>query len=209
MRKRKQQNQKRHSWATKGGCIAPIFIPSTPNSELLKIMREVAESESEPGLKFKILEKGGKTVQRTVQKSNPTATEGCLSGDCLACKGERAGPCRRSNVLYQFSCNQCPDGGQSVYLGETARNLYTRGREHVRNYDRQNSESFMNKHQTEKHAGVAADFGAKVLKSYKDCLSRQVSEGVHIRRCKNVVLNSKAEWHQPALWKVRSELTKE
>ena len=79
----------------------------------------------------------------------------------------------------------------------------------MRNYDKQNSESFMRRHQDDRHAGVVADFGAKVVNSYKDCLSRQVSEGVHIRRCKNEVLNSKAEWHQPALWKVRSELTKE
>ena len=43
----------------------------------------------------------------------------------------------------------------------------------------------------------------------KDCLTRQLSEGVHIRRCEEEVLNSKAEWHQPALWKVTSELCRE
>ena len=56
---------------------------------------------------------------------------------------------------------------------------------------------------------MEADFSAKVLSSYKDCLSRQIAEGVTIRRCEKKILNSKAEWHQPALWKVRSELSKE
>ena len=175
------------------------------------MLREVVEAESEPGLRFNVVEKGGRTVKRTVQKSNPTATGGCPSGDCLACRGERGrgGPCRKSNVLYEISCNQCPDDRKSVYLGETARNLYTRGREHDRNYGRQTTESFMQEHQTERHAGTEADFQASVKCSFKDCLSRQVSEGVHIRRCKHEVLNTKAEWHQPALWKVRNELSRE
>ena len=67
----------------------------------------------------------------------------------------------------------------------------------------------MTKHQTEKHHGAEADFAAKVTSSFRDCLSRQVSEGVYIRRSEYEVLNSKAEWHQPALWRLRSELTKE
>ena len=70
-------------------------------------------------------------------------------------------------------------------------------------------ESFMFKHQEDRHNGAAATFEAKVVSSYQDCLSRQISEGVQIRRSKNMVLNSNAEWHQPALWKVQSELCRE
>ena len=40
--------------STKGGYIAPIFVPSTPNSELFNLLKEVADKEAEPGLKFKI-----------------------------------------------------------------------------------------------------------------------------------------------------------
>ena len=103
----------------------------------------------------------------------------------------------------------CPEDKQAVYLGETARNLYTRGREHRGNYEKKHGESFMAKHQQDRHFGAAADFKAKVRCCFKDCLSRQVAEGVHIRRCENELLNSKAEWHQPALWRVRSELSRE
>ena len=37
----KDKKRKRYNWGTKGGCIAPIIIPPTPNSELLQIIREV------------------------------------------------------------------------------------------------------------------------------------------------------------------------
>ena len=57
--------------------------------------------------------------------------------------------------------------------------------------------------------GQPADFDAKVTVTFRDCLSRQVSEGVHIRRCKTDTMNSKSEWHQPALWRVRSEIERE
>ena len=56
---------------------------------------------------------------------------------------------------------------------------------------------------------VAADFKAAVMSSFRDSLSRQVSEGVPIRHSSETVLKSKAEWHQPALWRVRQELSKE
>ena len=74
---------------------------------------------------------------------------------------------------------------------------------------KQNTESFMFKHQYEKHNGADENFLASVKSSFRDCLTRQISEGVHIRRCESEVLNTKSEWHQPALWRVRSELSRE
>ena len=192
-------------------CIAPIMIPPTPHSELLKMLQEVTEAEALPGLKFKVVEGGGKTVQRAIQKSNPTASGSCKGGDCAVCKGGTGsgGLCRKSNVVYEIACQLCPEDQQAVYLGETAQNVYTRGKEHQRNYAKREPESFMHKHQQAKHYGAEADFKAKVKYSFKDCLSRQVAEGVCIRRCEKEVLNTKAEWHQPALWRVRSELSRE
>ena len=48
-----------------------------------------------------------------------------------------------------------------------------------------------------------------VKSSCNDCLSRQIAEGVLIRRCEGTILNDKSAWHQPALWAGRSELTRE
>ena len=161
-------------------------------------------------MKFKIVESGGKTVKRSIQKSNPTSSGVCQSGDCVVCRGgEGGGSCRKSNVVYEYSCQLCPDNKQAVYIGETARNLYTRGREHAKNCEKRETESFIHRHQTEKHNGAEPTFKAKVIYGFKDCLSRQVAEGVCIRRCKTELLNTKTEWHQPSLWKVRSEISKE
>ena len=43
--RRKAKIQKKRDWGTKGGYIAPIIVPATPNSELAKSLREIAESE--------------------------------------------------------------------------------------------------------------------------------------------------------------------
>ena len=68
-------------------------------------------------------------------------------------------------------------------------------------------QSFMTIDQTEKHYGEAADFIAKVTGCFKECFSCQISEGVYIRRSNCEVLNSKSDWYQPALCRVRNELT--
>ena len=105
----------------------------------------------------------------------------------------------------------CSEYEICTYVGETARNLYTRGREHVSKYQSRKTrgESFIATHQDQKHTGLPADFKAEVMGTFKDCLSRQVSEGVHIRRGGQDILNTKSEWHQPALWRVQSELRRE
>ena len=89
--------------------------------------------------------------------------------------------------------------------------LHTRGREHIDKYQsvKRNPDSFIKKHQLEKHSDLPADFSAKVTGSFRDCLTRQISEGVHIRRCDGTVLNSKSEWHQPPLWRVQSEVIRD
>ena len=109
------------------------------------MLQEVTEAEALPGMKFKVVEGGGKTVQRAVQKSNPTASGSCKGGDCTVCKGGTGsgGLCRKSNVVYEIACQLCPEDQQAVYLGETARNAYTRGKEHHRNYAKREPESFM------------------------------------------------------------------
>ena len=87
-------------------------------------------------MKFKVIESGGRTIKQEVQRSNPTATPGCDRGDCLVCVDGRGkgGNCHKSNVQYEMDCLLCPPGQGSVYIGETSRNLYTRGREHIDKY---------------------------------------------------------------------------
>ena len=206
--RQKKKKKKKTNWSTRGGHIAPIFVPPTPNSELAKMLRKVAESEAEAGVMFKIVETGGNSVKSLIEKSNPTATRGYDETNCMACQDGRGkgGNCRLSNIQYEVECQLCPQGNKSVYIGESSRNIYTRIKEHQASYINRNEKSFMMKHQQREHQGVAGVFKAKVTDSFRDCLSRQVSEGVTIRRCDVAVMNGKSEWHQPALWRVQSEL---
>ena len=68
-------------------------------------------------------------------------------------------------------------------------------------------ESFIFEHQSQKHSGEDPNFQLKITRGFSDCLTRQVSEAVSIGRSTfDEVLNSKSEWHQPALFQVRHEI---
>ena len=111
--------------------------------------------------------------------------------------------CHASGISYTIKCKPCQD---SVYFGESHRNIYTRGREHLKKLAKKDEGSFMHRHQQEKHNGGPADFEMKVYRSFKDPLSRQVTEAVLIKNHRGELLNSKAEFHQPPLVKIRSEI---
>ena len=64
----------------------------------------------------------------------------------------------------------------------------------------------MLKHQEKEHQGMGGDYTAKVTGTAKDCLTRQVSEAVLLRRCQVPTPNSKTEWHQPPLFRVQHEI---
>ena len=51
-----------------------------------------------------------------------------------------------------------------------------------------------------------ANFGMRVVGLFKDPLSRQVTEAVMIKNHQGTLLNSKAEFHQPSLVRVRQEI---
>ena len=64
----------------------------------------------------------------------------------------------------------------------------------------------MVKHQDSAHEGQRAVYRGKVATRTRDCLTRQVRENVLIRRSQVPVLNSKTEWHQPALYRIQHEV---
>ena len=108
----------------------------------------------------------------------------------------------------KLECQLCPQENKSVYIGETGRNLYTRSKEHLQSYQYNNNNSFIAKHQSAEHNGEEPSYTARVTACTRDCLSRQVREAVLIRRSNHNVLNSKSEWHQPALYRVQQEIVR-
>ena len=202
------KEKKKHQWAKKGGHIAPIFVPPTPGNQLLKDMRAVAEREARDGIRFNIIESGGATIKSKLQKSNPTAAPGCDKEECICCEEGRGkgGQCHRTNINYEIKCMLCPKESRPTYIGESSRNLITRMDEHQGAIHREGS--FMRKHMEEMHRGQEPRFRARVTHTNKDCLTRQVREGVIIRHTKNA-LNTKSEWHLPALFRVNNEVVRE
>ena len=112
--------------------------------------------------------------------------------------------CHKNSICYEVKCKVC----ENSYFGETSRNLYTRGREHVKKLEKKDVSSFMQKHQNEVHNGEPVQFEMRVVKSFKDPLSRQITEAVLIKNAGAGVLNSKAEFHQPPLVTIRSEIVR-
>ena len=113
---------------------------------------------------------------------------------------------------YEIECQLCPEDNRPIYIGETSRNLYTRGREHVGNGNRENEEDescFVTKHMNDHHKGMNSRFTARVTHTNKDSLSRQIREGVLIRRSDRDLMNTKSEWFQPLVFQVRSEVIRE
>ena len=70
---------------------------------------------------------------------------------------------------------------------------------------RKEEESFMRKHMNEKN-GISRRFRARVTHMNKDCLTRQVREGVLIRRSNKKLMNKKTEWFQPQLYRIQNEI---
>ena len=94
---------------------------------------------------------------------------------------------------------------RGVYVGETSRSLYERTKEHLADAEKNAPDSHMVKHWEESHRGEEMPkFRFKIMKSYQDSLSRQVSEGVRIDLRKNV-LNSKSVYSRNRLPRLEIE----
>ena len=206
--RQKEKSKKKYDWSSRGGYIAPIFVPPTPNSELARSLKAVADNEAEAGVHFKIIETGGISVKSILQKSNPLETAGCDLEDCLPCKPGRGegGQCEGCGINYEIECQLCPDGERGVYIGESSRNMYTRSKEHLTSFNSKLQSSFILNHQNSKHMGEEPNYKAKVTARTRDCLTRQIREAVLIRRSLVPVLNGKSEWHQPPLYRVQHKM---
>ena len=104
----------------------PIFVPPTPNGELAKILKRVADRSTEAGVKFKIVESGGKKLEAALKTANPTESPGCIDRRCVACRNERGsgGNCRGSNINYKMECQLCPTN--QIYRGVIKESFYNR-----------------------------------------------------------------------------------
>lgn len=166
-----------------------LFIPATPNGELKK---EVQQEISRSRVKIKVIERNGTPLTSLLQKSDPTKTKGCQREDCFVCTSGGKGDCTKNNIVYEIKCDDCG----SKCVGESARNAYTRGKEHEKLLHEKEKSSPLWTHCMEKHGGNIQRFKMSVKKSfYNDAMLRQITEAVHIRKTPgDKCMNGKDEW---------------
>ena len=110
--------------------------------------------------------------------------------------------CHKQNVCYEWVCQE----DNSSYIGETSRNFYSRSSEHLDKFEKNAKDSFIRNHQKEFHDNRSPNFKVKVIKSFKSSFSRQIFEGVSIRRQSGPSLNTKLDYYSTATYNVRREI---
>ena len=87
---------------------------------------------------------------------------------------------------YEIKFEECPKS--VVYISETSKSGYLRGLDHIQNYRSK-------KHAAMDHNGrLDVRFATKIVRVFRDPLTRQCKESIRMQRCSaDVLLNSKSE----------------
>ena len=89
-------------------------------------------------------------------------------------------------------------GKKAEYWGESARNGFCRGKEHVKGLESENEKAPLWRHDVVFQGGMKEVdwYCMKVKKSHRTPLQRQIEEGVEIESSvAQIILNSKGEWN--------------
>ena len=127
---------------------------------------------------------------------NPDPVGGhCGRPKCFPCRSKE-GTCHKQGIVYEIECSHCKAEGKKVqYIGESARNGYGSGAEHMANLNSESHSSPLVRHWKEKHPEQEWAYTMKVIKSHKTPLPRQVMEGDMIANFNGQeILNQKGEW---------------
>jgi hypothetical protein len=157
-------------------------------------------------------------------RKNPFTKKLCYDKKCFQCISNVDKPekikisCRVNCVGYSIKCKLCEQTSkqnktnkQTEYIGETGQNAITRGKKHKIDFESKSlktrESSALFKHMTNCHReevekglkNVENYYCMLVTKRYKDPLTRQGDEGTNMQMAKGIIINSKSQWHQPAI----------
>jgi len=192
----KEKRERKENWykskGARGGaeCMSVLFVQPTEKSALKKKYEEVI---SKSDCKVKVVERAGTSVKNKLQKSYPFKKDECKER-CFVCMSDGKGKCRRSNVNYKIVCTR--QGCEYVYYGETARNGFVRGKEHLKGMEKRDEESVLIQHVREWHQSDLAtppchQFKMSVTQCHDTPLDRLVTEAVKISQSTQPVMNRK------------------
>ena len=96
--------------------------------------------------------------------------------------------CRTPGIIYNIFCNICRDvNRKAVYVGQSGKNAYSRGKDHTDAFLAGNSSHCLVIHHRTHHPIP--------IRSYKTPLDRQISEALDINNAEvDILLNSGSEW---------------
>ena len=197
--------------------IAVMFVDQTKGGALQKLMQEAEDSIAlMVGYRVRVVESSGTQLGRLLPYTNPWQGRHCGRDSCYTCSqgGDELQNCRKRNILYESMCRVCNpeedkgvDGKKmekfeafrkqpGVYVGESSRSIYERAGEHHRDAQGQKEDSHIFKHWKTSHPELpeAPKFTIKVVASFQDAMSRQLSEAVRIDLRGSNIINSKSEY---------------
>ena len=184
-------------------------VPCTPGAALAAAVRTVVEEESARlGLKVKVQEGAGLSLKRSVVTSDLAFGQTCRQGDCPLCltgNGKGGLHHHRSGAVYSGKCKLC--GGEvASYWGESGDSAYCRTHQHIDAIGNKDEGNAFAKHLAmyhPEHIGNKDAFEFRLEEIHSKPLSRLCSESDFIHRSTSEIqMNSKAEWHQPAVARV-------
>ena len=228
--RQKKKNLKRTSWYKSKGFDTVLFCPPTTEGKLAKELRDIVDETSKKmQLKVKVVERAGVSVKNLLPGLQEEDQCNNSRSECFIHRNGGKGNCRQEGVVYQSQCMICEtkgpssiptDGGnrnkiekkpgvKSIYVGETSRSGFQRGRQHmeaVQEPTKHRNNAFA-KHMLEYHHGKKnVVFKTSIVGQFKRPMERQICEGVNIYRVKtecDVLMNSKMDHFQPAVARVR------
>ena len=201
-RERYYRKEKRGSKVREG----VIIIPPTPNSILAKEMKKICEEELRgSNISLSVQERGGRRLAQELGLTVPGRSQkmNCQRFNCFPCNTGNEGVCRKTGAGYQIDCIVCGEVTvTNKYAGETGKNLYNRGENHVTDVEKKRTNSPLWKHILEKHNGVMAipifsHFEMKLIQFFSKPQRRKANEGVRISHLDpDIRMNSKDEFLQ-------------
>ena len=131
-------------------------------------------------------------MNQKLQKSYPFKKEKCKNSYCFVCVSGEKGNCMKENVNYEVECIR--DECKYVYIGETARNAFCRGREHLKGISKKDKDSvfvdhIMKEHESDFDFDQCGGFKMNVRETHKSAMERLITEAVKIETSEKPTLN--------------------
>ena len=184
-----------------------FIIPPTPDSVLAKAFKKICEEELRgKNISMAVSERGGRRLGQELGCTVPgqSLREHCRREKCFPCNTGQVGACRKTGLGYEIECLICGQHIKSKYAGETGKNMFQRGCQHVDDVSKRRGNTPLWKHILEKHGGVMAvpifsHFKMELVKFFSSAQRRKADEGVRISHLdQDTRMNSKDEFMQGA-----------